>query len=243
MTIDLLAFGAHPDDCELFAGGMLASLSRQGRRIVLCDLTRGEAATRGTPEERAESADKAAAILGVQDRIRLDLGDGGLENTPEARRTVVELLRRLRPKAVLTHHPEDRHPDHGRAHRLVRECVFYATIGGLSAAGERLDSPPHLFYFFGNAPVGKFQPDFIVPIDEIGYQARLQAVRAYASQFFADRDDEGPKTLISSEAYAQAMEARYRYFGAAVGAQFGEPYALEKPPAVRDPLESFRWTP
>lgn len=241
MTTDLLAIGAHPDDCELFAGGLLARLAEQGRRVAMCDLTRGEAASRGTPEERSVSARKAAEILSITERVGLDLGDGGLENTPQARQAIVAMLRHIRPRAVLTHNSDDRHPDHMRAHRLVRECCFYATVGRLDAPGERLESPPHLFYFFGNARIGSFQPDFIVPLHERHYQRRAQALAAYSSQFYNPGAETGdaPRTLIASREYARAMEARYRFFGGAVDAEYGEPYALEKPPAIADPLGAF----
>ncbi len=242
MTVDLLAFGAHPDDCELFAGGLLAHLSDLGHSIVICDLTRGEAASRGTPEERAIAAQEASSILGVQDRVALDLGDGGLENTPAARSAVIEIIRKFRPRAILTHDGADRHPDHGRASQLIRECAFYATANGVDAPGERIEDVPALFYFFGNAPFRAIQPDFIVPVSQQEYEKRKLALAAYASQFYHpdDKATQGaslPKTLVSSREYAEGMEARYRHFGAAIRAAYGEPYRWEKTPAISNPLQ------
>jgi bacillithiol biosynthesis deacetylase BshB1 len=233
--MDLLAIGAHPDDCELFAGGLLAALCANGRRVAVCDLTRGEAASRGTAGERAVEARRAADILGLAERVALDLGDGTLENTPDSRRQVVEVIRRLRPSAVLTHHGADRHPDHSRAHDLVRQACFYATVGKLEAAGERLERPPVLFYFFGNTQPGQIHPDFIVPIDSAA-QTKQRAIAAYASQFYNPDRPEETLTMIASRDYAEAMAARDRLFGHAVGARGGEPYALDCPPAVPDPL-------
>ncbi|MCX7016185.1 MAG: bacillithiol biosynthesis deacetylase BshB1 [Candidatus Sumerlaeota bacterium] len=234
-SLHLLAIGAHPDDCELFAGGMLAALCAAGWRVAALDLTRGEAASRGTPEERAAEARRAASILGLRERVTLDLGDAGLENTAETRGAVVEALRRLRPRAVVTHHPDDRHPDHVRAHHLAREACFYASVGRFPAEGERLASPPALFYFFGNPHRPEIHADFIVPLDEALHERKRQAIAAYASQFH-NPDYAGPPTLISSRGYAEAMDARARWFGLSVGAPYGEPYALDQPPAIADPL-------
>jgi len=238
-SIDLLAIGAHPDDCELFAGGLLGSCASKGHAIALCDLTRGEAATRGTPEERQQSAQSAAAILSIATRINLDLGDAGLENTPAARTALVRVLRQLRPRAVLTHDPADRHPDHTRAHEMVRECCFYATVGGFDKESARLEKEPFLFFFYGNAPVGEFRPDFIFPLSEEDYARREAALACYASQFHranGPADSNLPPTLISSAEYARAMQARYAWFGSAVGARYGEPYRFHRPPAVVDLL-------
>jgi bacillithiol biosynthesis deacetylase BshB1 len=235
--MDLLAIGAHPDDCELFAGGLLAALCSAGYRAAVLDLTRGEAASRGSAQERLAEAGRAAEILGLAERVTLDLGDAGLENTAESRRAVVSALRRIRPAVVLTHHPDDRHPDHTRAHHLAREACFYATVGGFEAEGERLERPPGLFYFFGNPNALEIRPDFIVPIDEF-HERKQKALAAYSSQFFNPAYG-GPPTMISSRAYAEALEARARVFGQAVGARYGEPYALQRPPAVPDPLSQL----
>jgi bacillithiol biosynthesis deacetylase BshB1 len=235
--MDLLAIGAHPDDCELFCGGLLALMARQGYKTAICDLTRGEAASRGTPEERAAEAARASEILSLDQRISLDLGDAGLENTRESRQAVVEVLRRLRPRAVATFYPDDRHPDHIRAHHLVREACFYAGVGNFGASGERLAKRPELFYFIGNARNGMASHDFIVPIDDV-FETKQRAIAAYASQFY-NPSYIGPKTMISSPDFIESLEARARVFGQSAGAKYGEPFALDRSPAIANPLRQL----
>ncbi len=235
--MDLLAIGAHPDDCELFCGGLLALMARQGYKTGICDLTRGEAASRGTPEERAAEAAEAAKILRIGERVILDLGDAGLENTHEARQAVVEVLRRLRPKVVATFYPDDRHPDHIRAHHLVREAVFYCGVGNFTASGERLQERPELFYFIGNVRNGMVSHDFIVPIDDV-FEIKREALAAYGSQFY-NPSYIGPKTMISSPDFIESLEARARVFGQSVGAKYGESFALDRSPAIANPLQQL----
>lgn len=237
--MDLVAFGAHPDDCELLAGGLLALLCEAGWRVALCDLTRGEAGTRGSPEERAAEAVRGAEILGAAERVTLDLGDAGLENTAESRRAVVEVLRRFRPPVVLTHWSEDMHTDHPRAHRLVKEACYLSGIGGYEAEGERLETRPSLFYYFGYPGSMAFHPDFIVPIDS-AMEKKRRAIAAYASQFHnPNYDKDAPKTTISSPDFLEALEARCRVWGQAVGARYGEAYVLERAPRIDDPLQQI----
>ena len=119
MGVDVLAIGAHPDDVEMIVGGTLAKLIDRGKSVAILDLTRGEMGSRGTAEERVREAQAAARVLGVCERITLDLGDGRLQDTLENRIQVTEVLRRLRPTLVLAHYWDDLHPDHveiGRAH-------------------------------------------------------------------------------------------------------------------------------
>ena len=129
--VDVLAFSPHPDDAELGCGGTLAALSPRGLSFGIVDLTRGEMATRGTPEIRAREAREAARILGARFRETLDLGDGGLRTDRAAELRVVEAVRRARPRVVLAPLPADRHPDHARAGRLVPEAAWYAGLAKL----------------------------------------------------------------------------------------------------------------
>src|SRR6185436_1090233 len=130
MKLDVLAIGAHPDDVELGCGATLAKLARQGRRVGILHLTRGEAGTRGTAEERLAEAERAAAALGAAELAFLDCGDGSLRTGPDEEDALIEVLRTWRPDLLLTPTPHDRHPDHGRAHRLAEAASFYAGLAG-----------------------------------------------------------------------------------------------------------------
>ncbi len=127
-SVDILAAAAHPDDAELVMGGTIARETSRGRRVALVDLTRGESGSRGTPEIRLKEAEAAARVLGAVHRESLEMPDARLQVTPELRDTLVEVVRRLRPRVVLTQHWEQRHPDHAAASRLVYDACFVAGL-------------------------------------------------------------------------------------------------------------------
>jgi len=232
-SLDLLAVGAHPDDAELYAGGTLALLARAGLRVGIVDLTRGERATRGTPESRQKEAASAAAVLGLAVRRTLDLGDGQIEATPATRRSVVEALRALRPRVVLFHPAVDRHPDHGRAHTLIREACFFANVGGFPAEGPRHEVAawgcfcPHEAAF-------ETRPDWIVDVTAT-FETKRAALEAYATQFNTPPGS-GPTTYIGSPQFWEAIERSARRWGHLIGARYGEPFTLERPPHAEHPF-------
>lgn len=235
-TVDVLAVGAHPDDVELGCGGTLAALARRGRTFGILDLTRGEAGTRGTPETRAVEAAEAARILGAAFRETLDLGDGALRTDREAELLVVDVVRRRRPRLVLAQWERDRHPDHGRASRLVTEAAFYAGLRSL-ATGLPAHRPQQVVYFPSSfAP----EPDFLVDITA-SFSTKLAAVRAYRTQFHAAAGAaEGEsETFISSKTFFDAIEAQARAFGRLSNVDFAEGFVGSRPPTLADPVAAF----
>jgi len=235
--MDILAIGAHPDDCELFMGGTLAKMAALGYQVAIADLTRGECATRGTPEGRGMEAEQAAKILGLTKRIPLDLGDSRVGLDPDHRTEVVRLLRRERPMLVFSHGSEDRHPDHERVCRLVREAYFFANVAGFDSGQERF-RPAALIEFMGNTLVSHVSPSFIVPINE-SFQQKIEALRAYKSQFY-DPQAASPETWIGSKAYFDQIEARARHWGSLIGENYGEAFSYRGLLAVGDPVPFFR---
>ena len=229
--LDVLAVGAHPDDVELACGGTLALLARRGKRVGIAHLTRGEAGTRGTVAERRREAERAAAALGAAELEFLDCGDGGLRTGVAEEEAVIALLRRLRPELVLGPPPVDRHPDHGRACRLVEAACFYA---GLASRGEGAPHrPAAVWSYMGH---DSFEPDLVVDVGEV-WEAKVAALDAYESQLHqlgADRRE--PATKVASAEFRLAMEGRARHFGLLIGAAYGEPFASRLPLAVSDPL-------
>ncbi len=231
MTLDVLAIGAHPDDVELGCGATLAQLAAQGRRVGLLHLTRGEAGTRGTAAERLAEAEAAAAALGAASLDFLDCGDGRLRSGEAEEEALIGVLRRHRPELVLAPTPADRHPDHGRAHRLVEAACFYA---GLRRRGEgEPHRPAALFAYMQHDP---FEPRFVVDATA-GWPAKLAALAAYRSQLHqpGERRDE-PVTKVATAEFRLAVEGRARHFGEMIGATFGEPFWSRLPLAVADPL-------
>ncbi|HEX9737014.1 MAG TPA: bacillithiol biosynthesis deacetylase BshB1 [Thermoanaerobaculia bacterium] len=229
MKLDVLAIGAHPDDVELGCGGTLALLAAQGRRVGILHLTRGERGTRGTVAEREAEARAAAAALGAAAVDFLDCGDGGLRRGEAEEDALIAVLRRRRPEIVLGPTPSDRHPDHGRAHRLVADAAFYA---GLARRGEgEPHRPGAVFAYMQNDP---FEPSFIVDVTSV-WEKKLASLAAYGSQLHQpghERDE--PMTKVASPEFAAAVTGRAQHFGMLIGAAYGEPFLSRLPLAVGD---------
>ncbi len=232
MKLDALAVGSHPDDVELSCGGTVALLAAAGRKVGILHLTRGERGTRGTPEEREVEAERAAEALGAAEVAFLDCGDGALRHGEAEEDALIEVLRDWRPEIVLGPPASDRHPDHGRAHRLVADAAFYAGLA------RRSSGPPHrpgaVFSYMQHDP---FEPSFIVDVTPV-WDKKVAALAAYDSQLYRPDDDRGePMTKVSSPEYFMAIEGRARHFGQMIGAAFGEPFHSRLPLAVGDVMD------
>ena len=220
--LDVMAIAAHPDDVELAAGGTLILSVEQGLRVGVLDLTRGELGTRGTVELRAAEADAAAAILGLSIRENLGLPDGNI--TADAMSTLIGVLRRWKPRIVMTHPAVCRHPDHVAAHHLVQNACFYA---GLSKLAPSVTRPPwrpkHLLYF---AEVRHFEPTFVVDVTGT-WERRTEALQCYGSQIhspaYKEQSSE-PETYISNAGFFEWVEARAQTYGQLIGCTYGEPF-------------------
>lgn len=232
LGLDVLAIAAHPDDVELSVGGTLIKLARMGYKTGALDLTRGESGTRGTPEIRAAEAERAAQLLGLSVRENLDLGDARVWANEESRVKLVRVLRRLRPRVVLTQFWEDPHPDHAHTSQLVREACH---ISGLAKydreSGQERWRPNVLAYFLFPRTIA---PSFIVDIGETS-ERKWEAIRAHASQFFNPQATE-PQSRVSTQAFLSEIEARDRYFGAMIGVEHGEAFFVREALNVEDPV-------
>ncbi len=229
-SVDIMAFGAHPDDIEIGCGGTLLKLSTRGRRIVLVDLVRGEMATRGTVAERNEEASKAARILGVEARENLGLKDGYIAVTDEAKRKVAEVVRSYRPSLVMVPYCRDRHPDHYRTSEVVYEGLFMAGLERFET-GQESFRPPRILYFM---QWEEFAPTFIVDITE-QYEKKMEAIYAYRSQFRPD-DNFYKLTKLTSREYNWSLTSRMAYYGSLIGRKYGEGFLVKGHIEVEDPL-------
>lgn len=215
-TLDILAFGAHPDDVEIGCGGSLALNSKQGYRVAIADLTEGEKASRGTVFIRKEEKQRAAQILGIPTRYSLNLPDTQLDNNPSQRLPIIELIRQTRPKIILAPYWEDRHPDHVAASILVKEACFLAGVSTIGN-GEPY-RPPFLYFYMIHFP---FSPSFVIDVSSVWSQ-RMEALQAYKSQFSVEINN--AQTALTSGNFLRFVEARAIYFGAMIGANYGEPF-------------------
>jgi N-acetylglucosamine malate deacetylase 1 len=231
--VDLLFFGAHPDDVELGAGGTVAANVARGLRVGIVDLTRGEMGTRGTAATRKREAQAAARALGASFRQQLDFGDGNLRTGRDEEMQVIELLRATRPRLVFAPYPDDRHPDHTRTGRLVTEASFYSGLRQLTT-----DRPAHrpqiVIYYLQNYML---PPSFVVDVTKT-WKTKMKAIRAFKSQFFDPKSKE-PRTFISDPKFLELIEARGRHFGILVGSTYGEAFVTKQPPRVSDMIEAY----
>ena len=232
---DLVAYGAHPDDVELSAGGTLAKAVSEGRRVAIVDLTRGQLGTRGTVDTRAEEASVAGQILGIHHRENLGMEDGWFEVDQAHLLTVVESVRRLRPRVVFANALEDRHPDHGRGAALVSRACFLAglarieTVDSNTGAAQPPWRPDAVYHYIQDR---ERKPDFVVDIT--GFEAvKMQAVLAFSTQFHKP-GDQGPVTPISSPEFLEALKGRMSATGRPAGFAYAEGFESPRVLGVSD---------
>ena len=233
--IDVLAIGAHPDDVEIQAGGTLLRLASLGYRTAIVDMTRGEASTRGTPDERAAEAGRASALLQVCVRQNLDLGDGRLADTLQARTALVHALRRLRPRIILTHYWEEPHPDHVATAQIVRAAAYLAGLAAWAPVDGLERHRPHAILHFGLPRW--VNPSFIVDISEWA-DRKVQAIRCHASQLH-DTGRVETETQVSAAGFLGYLDARNRSQGAWIQATHAEAFFVREPLVVDDPVNLF----
>jgi N-acetylglucosamine malate deacetylase 1 len=227
-TVDCLALGAHPDDVEVGAGGVLVKLRQLGHTTGLAVLTRGEMGTGGTPEQRAEEIHRGADILGSRVLAALDLGDTRLTDTPEHRLVVAGLYRRYRPRLVLApyfrggHGKRASHPDHLAAGRLAMNAVSYAALAKLEIPGEP-HQVPALFHYFLPPEV---TPTFVVDITD-QFETWMSALKAHATQF---QNPDKPRD------YLWSLETMARHYGSLVGVKYGQGFVAGEPMNIHDPM-------
>jgi bacillithiol biosynthesis deacetylase BshB1 len=233
--VDVLAFGAHPDDVELFCGGIVIRLGELGYTTGVVDLTRGEKASHGTVEERTRETAAASAELGLAWRDNLELPDTELAATTTQITAVVAALRRRRPELVLAPWIEDRHPDHAAASELVSRAVFFAGVQKFAPeSGERFVPRQVLYYAMRH----RMTPSFIVDTSSAAAR-KARAIACYQSQVTRRTGDDAP-TLISAPGAVAALDVRDRYYGSMIGASHGEAVRTEMTPGLVDPVRHFR---
>ena len=223
--VDVLAFGAHPDDVEIAMGGTLLSLKAKGAKVVVCHLTDGEPTPYGNHKTRLKEAEKAARILKLDDYLILPLKNRELQDSLPARRKVAEVIRLFHPAIVFAPYWVDAHPDHLAASHLVEAARFWAKLVKTDMKGEPW-YPPKLYYHLCSHLRPNVQPSFIVDTSDF-HERKLAAIRCYESQFIKKPGSRGLENIGVFN----------RYFGAMVGVQMGEPFFSKENLGVRDPRQ------
>ena len=230
---DWLVFAAHPDDAELGMGGTLLKAKNRGFEVVVVDWTRGELGTRGNAETRALEAQAASQLMGLRERLNLDLGDGYFEGTPEVLHALVRCLRRFRPRVVWGNAISDRHPDHGRAASLLSRAVFLSGLPKVHTEWEgQVQDPwstPLLLHYIQDH---YHTPNYVTDITDF-WEAKTELLACYASQFHREGSNE-PVTPIARPDFLPFVEARAREMGRLVGVEKGEGFVLSRPLTHRD---------
>ena len=228
MNLDILAFGAHPDDVELGCGGTLAKAVSEGKQTGIIDLTQGEMATRGTPDTRAVESKAATKILGVNFRYNLNFEDAFIFNDKKHQLVVIEVLRKFKPGVVLCNAVKDRHTDHAKASELVSHACFLSGLEQIKTFDEHgkrqaAFRPQHVFHYI---QWEELTPDFVVDISGFLDQ-KMQAIKAYKTQFY-QKNDKGPKTPISSFNFLESVDSRAKNMGRLIFREAGEGFTSER---------------
>lgn len=233
MKLDILVFGAHPDDAELGAGATIAKEVAAGKKVGIVDLTRGELGTRGTAEIRDKESAKAAEILGVIVRENLEFSDGFFQNDKEHQLEIIRMVRKYRPDVVLCNAIEDRHIDHAKGAKLVSDACFLSGLVKIDTkmdGGENWQEPwrPRVVYHY--IQWKNLEPDFVVDVSGF-IEKKQQAILAYTSQFY-DPESSEPETPISSKNFLDSVHYRARDLGRLVGVAHAEGFTTERLVAV-----------
>lgn len=231
MKLDILVFGAHPDDVELSCGATIAKEISLGKTVGIVDLTRGELGTRGTAEIRDEEAAEAAKILGVSVRENLRFRDGFFTNDEKHQLEVIKMIRKYQPEIVICNAVDDRHIDHGKGSKLVSDACF---LSGLRKIETELNGEPQQAYrpklVYHYIQWKNLTPDFVV--DVTGFMdTKVASLMAYKSQFYDPNSDE-PVTPIATKNFKESILYRAQDLGRLINSEYAEGFTVERYLAV-----------
>ncbi|ASU33302.1 bacillithiol biosynthesis deacetylase BshB1 [Mucilaginibacter xinganensis] len=229
LKLDILVLSVHPDDAELGCAGTLLKHHAMGKKTGIVDLTRGELGTRGSAEIRDQEAAESGRILGLAVRENIGIPDGFFENTKEYQLKIIEVIRKYQPEILITNAYHDRHPDHGRANKLVEESAFLAGLRKIETSfnGELQHAwrPKQTLHFIQDNYI---RPDILIDITNF-WDTKVESIKAFGSQFFnPDWSADEPQTYISSPDFIQIVEARAREFGKSIGVKYAEGFTSRK---------------
>lgn len=231
MKLDILSIGVHPDDVELSCSGTVLKHIAMGKQCGILDLTRGELGTRGSAELRTVEANNSAMLMGLALRKQLDFKDGFFQNEESHLKEIIKVIREFQPEIILANAVSDRHPDHGRAAKLVADACFYAGLIKIETEveGHVQDAwrPKAVYHYIQDNFV---HPDFVVDVSAYAEKKR-EAIMCFSSQFFNPNSDE-PQTPISSPEFLESLFAKMSLWGRAIGVRYAEGFTVNRYPGV-----------
>ncbi len=216
MKVDILVFGAHPDDVELGCGGTVIKLVEQGKKVGIIDLTRGELGTRGTAQSRKVECENATKILGVAVRKNMDFKDGFFKDDEAHKLALIKKIREYCPEIVIANAPTDRHPDHGRASQIVVDACFLSGLEKVNTK-QKVWRPKAIYHYI---QFNHLQPDFVIDISR-QMEKKIEAVKAYKTQFY-NSDSKETETIISKKGFLESVKYRAQDLGRQANCEFAE---------------------
>jgi N-acetylglucosamine malate deacetylase 1 len=227
MKLDILAFGAHPDDVELGAGGVIAKEVANGKKVAIIDLTRGELGTRGSADLRDLEAIASSKVLGIEFRLNLGFRDGFFLNDEAHKLVIIKQIRKYKPTIVLCNAIFDRHIDHGRGSNLVSEACFLSGLSKIITSYDGINQeawrPEVVYHYIQDRFI---KPDFVVDISDF-METKMSAVKAFSSQFYNPNSTE-PETAISGITFLEFVASRAKEVGRPVGFSYAEAFTVER---------------
>ena len=233
MKLDILAFAAHPDDVELSASGTLLKYIAEGKKVGIIDLTRGELGSRGTATTRTLEAENAGKLMGLSVRDNLDLADGFFDDSFDTKMRIIQQIRKYQPDIVLANAMSDRHPDHGRAGKIVADASFLSGLVKIQSAEDDIPQAPFrpqlLLQYIQDHYL---KPDIVIDVSDFMEQ-KIEVIKAFSTQFY-DPNFDGPETPISGEDFFDFIKGRMMTLGRPIGAKYAEGFTCDRILGVDD---------
>ncbi len=231
MKLDILVFGAHPDDVELGCGGTVIKEVQKGKKVGIIDLTKGELGTRGTVETRNAETKVATEIMGVSIRENMNFKDGFFKDDECHKLALIKKIRQYRPDIVITNAVSDRHPDHGRGSEITIDACFLSGLEKIKTEQE-VWRPKAIYHYI---QFNNFSPDIVVDVTK-QMDAKLLAVKAYTTQFF-NADSKESETIISSQGFLDSVSYRAQDLGRQANCEYAEGFLAHQMPKVDSLLD------
>jgi N-acetylglucosamine malate deacetylase 1 len=228
MKLDILAFGAHPDDVEISCGGTILKHIELGYKCGIIDLTHGELGTRGSGQLRLKEAEKSKQILGISARENLGFADGFFLNDRAHQLPIIEMIRKYQPEIVLANSVHDRHPDHGKGAKLVADACFLAGLIKIET-GQDAWRPKAVYHYIQDEYI---HPDLTIDITPY-FDKKIEAILAFSSQFYDPESDE-PNTPISGKEFLDFLHGRAMTYGRPIGAELAEGFTAARNVGVKN---------
>ena len=233
MKLDILAFGAHPDDVEISMGGTILRYVSEGKKVGIIDLTEGELGTRGSVESRYKEADSASKFMGIETRVNLQMRDGFFQHNEENLLKIVEQIRKFKPEIVFANSITDRHPDHGRGAKLVSDATYLSGLIKFKSHFNGENQVPHrprlILHYIQDYYI---RPDILLDVSQYTKQ-KIEAIQCYKTQFYDPQSIE-PNTPISGKDFFDFLQGRMKEFGRPIGVEYAEGFTSNKLLGVED---------